>query len=269
MFHRHNRRVALHAAAAATLACLVLSAHTSARAADTALDAMVATDAAYIPALALTSAAAADAKAVPKAQAAFERLQRQWPSLQAALAARPPAAAQPKAWAAALLQVDRRLRTTAPMVTKGDWAGAHDALEGVRDDLMAVRTQAGFPYFVDRLTAFHAPMETLALMASSTSPAALTAAQRVQMETAFAQARALWAVVEREAGDLGAYRLSPAREAQLRQGMAAESVALSAMSEALRGSDNRALLAAAAALKKPYSRAFTAFGAAEGETLAP
>jgi hypothetical protein len=55
-----------------------------------------------------------------------------------------------------------------------------------------------------------------------------------------------------------------------RAGLADGAVALSRLSGALRGADAAALLKAASALKPPYaSCAFTAFGAAEGERIAP
>lgn len=228
---------------------------------------MVRLDALYIPFLSMTSAAQADAKAAPKAAAAAARLRAAWPSLQQALLARPPAPARAAAWSRALQQAGRQLTLAEQAVAKGDWKEAHEALEPVRIALMKERQAAGFDYFVDRLTAFHEPMEELALAGASLAPGAVDAPRRRELEQAYASARALWRAVEQNLPDARSYGLSAAREAQFRQGLAAEAAALSRLSDALRGSDNGALLAAARAIKPPFAKVFTAFGLADGETL--
>ena len=53
---------------------------------------------------------------------------------------------------------------------------------------------------------------------------------------------------------------SEAQQAQFNKGMADVSAAMSRLSDALRGSDNAALLKAAAAVKPAFARTFTAFG---------
>lgn len=223
-----------------------------------ALAPMVRFDALYIPLLSLTSAAQADAAAAPRARAAAARLQQAWPALQQALAAQPPAPAQRTAWQQMLQQAGRHMADADKAIARNDWARAHEALEPVRIGLMKVRQAAGFDYFVDRLTAFHEPMEELVLAAGKGSLAG--------MEPVFAHAAALWRAVESHPVDAATYRLSTQRQSQLRAGLAAEAQALSRLSDALRGGDTAAALAAAKAIKPPFARAFTAFGLAEGET---
>jgi hypothetical protein len=231
--------------------------------------AMVRFDALYIPALSLTSAAQADAKAGPKAVAALLRLRQAWPALRADLLAQWPVPSARREWAAALVAVDRALAGGDTAGARADWAAAHEALEAVRPAMLQARQGAGIDYFVDRLTAFHEPMETLALAGAKLQPAQLTAAKRAELEGAFAEARALWRAIETHPADPAAHALSPARAAQLAKGLADETAALSRLSEALRGSDAAALLKAASAIKPPFARSFTAFGLAEGESLAP
>jgi hypothetical protein len=110
-------------------------------------------------------------------------------------------------------------------------------------------------------------MEVLATAGASWKPGAIDARRRAEFEQAFAEAAARWRAVEQHLPDAQRYGLSPARETQFRQGMAAASAALAKLSDALRGSDEAALLAAARAIKPPFARAFTAFGLAEGEAL--
>lgn len=249
--------------AAAPVASVAASAATP----PAARDAMVRLDALYIPALSLTSAAQADAKAGARAQAAVARLQQAWPALRAALQAAPPSPQAAMPWQQALQQAGQQLARAGHSTAAGQWKQAHEDLEPVRERLMQVRVAAGFDYFVDRLTAYHEPMEALALAGLNTTPAALTAERRAELEHHFAEAAARWRAVEQATVDAAAYRLSAARASQLRQALADEAQALSRLSAALRGADNAALLAAARAIKPPFARAFTAFGLAEGETL--
>lgn len=231
------------------------------------LAAMVRLDALYIPVLSLTTAAQNDAKAATRATAAAQRLLAAWPSLRQALAMQAPAPAQHEAWLQALRQADAQFSRCEQSVGRGQWALAHEELEPVRIALMQVRQAAGYDYFVDRLTAFHEPMEVLALAGAKLQAAALDARQRNTLEQAFADARARWAEVEKHPADVRAHQLSAAREAQFRKGLVDEAAALSRLSDALRGSDSGTLLAAAKAIKPPFSRVFTAFGLADGESL--
>lgn len=269
---------ALSRAAGALVASLVLATVTplagaqaapsaAAQAAAKALEPMVEFDALYIPLLSLTSAAQSNPAAVPKTVAAATRLRERWPALKAALAANPPSAATRAEWRQALSAVERQLAKSDAAVARVDWETAHHALEAVRIDLMKVREAAGFDYFVDRLTAYHEPMEVLALAGASGKAEALDAAQRAQLERAFAESSARWRAVEQNLPDPRAYRLTPAREAQMRKGIVDEAAAMSRLSDALHSSDNAALLKAAGAIKPPFARVFTAFGAAEGETV--
>ena len=125
---------------------------------------------------------------------------------------------------------------------------------------MRLRTAQGVDYFMDRLTAFHEPMEVLALAGNTLKPQDLTPAKRAELEKTYAEARALWRSVEQNLPDLKAYKLSEAQQAQFNKGMADVSAAMSRLSDALRGTDNAALLKAAAAVKPPFACTFTAFG---------
>ena len=226
------------------------------------LDNSVALDAVYIPALSLTNAKPGDTAAADKARAAMQRLDADWPALRAAL--QPDLSGKTPAQAAAarktLAQVDQSLAESRKAVAAGKFEAAHTALEDVRIDLMKLRVALGVDYFMDRLTAFHEPMEELAQAGISTPLQELTPARRAAMEEAFARARALWRSVEQNLPNPQAYHLNEARLAQFNRGMADVTAALSRLSDALRGNDNAALLKAAAAIKPPFARTFTAFG---------
>lgn len=219
------------------------------------LDNMVAFDGVYIPALALSTAAQQDAAVAARARAAMQRLDARWPELRGRLqqdlggaSARP-----------TLQALDRHIAAARRAVAAQAFAAAHEALEEVRLELMKARRQRGIDYFVDRLTAYHEPMEELAL-AGRLQPPAMTPAKRAALERAFVQARVLWHDIEQHLPQPAAYQLSPARAAQLAQGVADETAALARLSQALRSPDDAALLKAAAGVKPPFARVFTAFG---------
>jgi len=236
--------------AAATLAAAV---------AGPTLHAMVAFDAAYIPALAATSAAALDPKAAGSARAAAQALQGEWPGLRARLATAWGEREAP-GWAGALQRVDRHIAGATQAVQRGDWSVAHDQLEEVRVELMQARRAQGMDYFVDRLTAYHEPMEVLALAGATLKPAELTHERREALATGWRQASSMWAEIERFAVPAEAYGLTVQRKAQLDQGIAQERAALDTLGSAVRSADAVDLLKAAAAIKPPFARVFTAFG---------
>lgn len=227
------------------------------------LDDMVAFDALYIPALAASTSASQDARAVPKAQASWQALAQRWPALRGQLAIT--WGSPSPAWTETLAAVDRQLTLSQAAVARAEWQQVHEALEDVRLVLMQARLSRGMDYFVDRLTAYHAPMETLAMAASTWRPADVDVARRAQLEQAGLQAAALWRGIERQPVDATAYGLSPQRQAQLRQALDDESLALDRLSQALRLGSNEQVLTAAAALKPAFARSFTAFGRGEGE----
>ncbi len=252
-FHRSLRR-GLAAAGLAT--ALVAGAHAA------SLDTSMALDAVYIPALSLTNAKPGDTAAAEKARAAMQRLDAEWPALRAPLLK--DLSGQTLAQAAAarktLARVEKALAESRKAIAAGNYAAAHTALEDVRIDLMKLRMAQGMDYFMDRLTAFHEPMEVLALAGNTLKPQDLTPAKRAELEQTYAEASALWRSVEQPAPDLKAFRLSEAQIAQFNKGMADVTAAMSRLSEALRGADDAALLKALAAVKPPFARTFTAFG---------
>jgi hypothetical protein len=222
----------------------------------------VALDAVYIPALSLTNAKPGDTAAADKARAAMQRLESSWPGLRAALLKdfSDGTPAQAAAARKTLAQVDKALAESRKAAAAGKFEAAHTALEDVRIDLMKLRMARGVDYYMDRLTAYHEPMEVLALAGANTEPQDLTPARRDEMEKTFVEASALWRSAWKNLPDPKAYQMNDARLAQFKKGMADVTAAMSRLSDALRGTDNAALLKAAAAIKPPFARTFTAFG---------
>jgi hypothetical protein len=229
------------------------------------IDDMVAFDGIYIPALATSTRASQDPTAIPKAKASLAALEQQWPALRQRFSVtwrdRPPSG-----WKQTLASVELRIDAAVAAAGLSEWKQTHEALEPVRIDLMQARRRQGMDYFVDRLTAFHEPMEILALAGSTLRADQIDAKRRSELERAYAHARTLWRGIELHAGDGASFGLSEPRQGQLRNALDDETAALVQLSDALRGRDNGRLLKAAVAIKPPFARAFTAFGQPEGAT---
>lgn len=221
------------------------------------LDNMVAFDGVYIPALALTSAAKKDEAARERAHAAMRQLEVRWlqlrPGLQRELGG-------PAAAGRTLARVDGHIAAARGALASHSFGDAHEALEEVRVDLLKARQKKNIDYFVDRLTRYHEPMEALVLDGTRLKPQELTPGRREALEQRFVEARVLWEGIERNRPDPKVYALSPAREAKFDRALVDERAALGRLSDALRASDDAALLKAAIALKPAFARAFTAFG---------
>lgn len=219
-------------------------------------------DAVYIAALAASTAAATDSSKAPAARRTLDALQAQWATQQRALLAAWGTPA-PSNWTSAVGTAGARIAAAVKAGTRPDWHAVHEELEEVRVGLREARVALGMDYFVDRLTAYHAPMEQLALAGTQWKPGDLTPQRRAELEHAWRQCMALWEGIERFPFDAAAYGLDPARSAQLQAALAQERQALQALGAALAGSDDATLLRAAAGVKPPFARAFTAFAGSQ------
>ena len=92
---------------------------------------------------------------------------------------------------------------------------------------------------------------------------------RSEIERAFAEARAHWRGIEQNLPEAADHRMSSRRFLQFKAALADGSKALTALSDALRGSDDAALLKAARSIKPPFARLYSAFGADADETIDP
>lgn len=221
---------------------------------------MVAFDDHYIPALFLTGQAAAGPTAVPRAQAAMARMTALWPELRTRLAAVGRSSGEPDVWRRALGKVDAHLAHAQRDANAGRWSQAHESLEHVRFALLDARRATGIDYALDRMIDYHESMEVLAGAGARARGEPLGVAGRQALTREYAAARARWESLERLPPDPVEHRLSPPRLAQYQRGMADERAALSALSDALRDADDTTLLEAAAAVKPPFARAYSAFG---------
>lgn len=255
---RRLRSPLVAAVRGATLA-LCLAAVAPAHAAP--MDDLLAFDARFIPALMTTNVASPDAAATARAAAAVDALSREWPELRARLSGLGRGLRDRAGWETMLVSIDRRVAEAGALLRQGRVQAAHEALEHVRPAMFAARRSAGIDYPIDRLVAFHDSMESLVAAAPAVREGRLSVAERDGLVRRFAEARALWAAVERDRVDPAGVGMTAERAAQYARAVSDESAALSRLSEALRGRDDAALADALAAIKPPFARAYGAYGA--------
>jgi hypothetical protein len=223
-------------------------------------DDLLAFDARFIPALMATNVATPDAAAMARAATAVDRLALEWPALRARLADLGRSQRDRAGWEAMLVSIDRRVAEAGALLRQGRVQAAHEALEHVRPAMLAARRAAGIDYPIDRLVAFHDRMEDLVAAAPAAREGRLPASARDELVRRFAEARALWAAVERDRSDPQRLGLGTERAAQYARAVADESAALSRLSDALRGRDDAVLADTLASLKPPFARAYGAYG---------
>jgi hypothetical protein len=190
---------------------LWLAAAAPARAA--ASDPMLAFEARFVPALMSTNVARPDADQSARAAAAVTRLSAEWPTLRARLAEAGRGMPASVGWERALADTGRRIAQADAQVRAGDVQAAHETLEHVRATLVTARRAAGVDHPVDRLVAFHDRMEILAAAAPAAREGRLDAPQRDALTRTYAEARALWAAVERDRPDAARTGMTPERAA--------------------------------------------------------
>ena len=154
-------------------------------------------------------------------------------------------------WRATLDSVSARIESARGRIEAGDLPAAHEKLEGVREDIAALRDRNGIETFSDRMNAYHAQMEhvldlDLAAIDADTGQALLEGAAVLSYLAEDVMRRP---PPEAEAGSDEFDALGDAFEASV-----------AAFLEACRAGEPEAIRAAADGLKGPYSKLFLEFG---------
>jgi len=213
---------------------------------------MVALDRAYIPALAVTT----EGK-LPESQRAMELLTRQWTLFKQQNTA---IKGGDRQWPKDMTDIDRMITDANKVVAGGvDLVKAHEALEGVRMTMLAMRARSKMPYYLDALTHFHDPMEEIVLAAKDKTPETFGEADLAKIRAALPEAEKRWAAVKATRVD-PAFGLSAEQQQTLAGLIARESEALDNLRKALAGSDRAALIKAAVTIKPAFARIYISFG---------
>jgi|GEM_PF-880769 len=241
--------------AVATLAGTATSLAVSDTGADDRLDllrTMAELDRAYIPALWWTGQ-----QDRQRAGAAMNRLNAVWMGIETMLA---DSSLLDDRSAADLEAVAGSIARASTLVEgDGELHDAHQVLEEIRLRTLELRRRNGLPYFLDRLTEYHEPMEGIVLAAAAADDDAVA-----RIEELLPRARTLWRAAEEHAFDNRVFHLEPHELRRRERTMAVTTAALDALEAALQASDEgesrTRALEAARAIKPPFARLVLLFG---------
>jgi hypothetical protein len=210
---------------------------------------MAALDQAYIPVLALTTQN--DAAGSRKS---MDVLLTKWNAFKATYYTAMP---QDPQWKPDLDTVDTTIKEANGMITQGNLSAAHTGLEQFRLTMLDLRARNNIDYFIDKLTRFHAPMETIVLAAVDKSPENVDVAT---IRKAYPDAVAQWNVVKTGKIDATLYGLTPDKMAQLQSHMANQTRAMDNLRAAPDSGNTTTIGKTAVAIKGPFSILFSSFG---------
>lgn len=131
----------------------------------------------------------------------------------------------------------------------GNLAEAHEALEGIRDEIGGMHLRNGIVSFSDRMNAYHAQMEAVLAL----DPASLEGAGLERMAE-------MTGVLAYLAADIAAHPAPEAAADDYAPLAGAFQASVAALVEAVRSGDAAAVKAAVGGLKVPYSKFFVKFG---------
>ena len=239
-----------------------------ASAADSALfmNRMALLDRAFVPALLFSNSAAAPAGAVANAAAAMAVLGPVWDELRLhyGSAAGGVMADHVDGLAEQVSAAADALSTAQGELESADTASLmpmHDALEALRNGLSTMRSAAGIDYFMDAATDYHHAMEQLTAALTGVSDVdGLSADTIAAIEALLPEFNAAQTRIAAAEIDADGYRLGAAKLASVSGVIGQQGGNLSALSTALEGGDNEAILTAAQKVKPLFVKLFLRLG---------
>jgi hypothetical protein len=210
---------------------------------------MAALDQAYIPVLALTTQN--DAVGSRKS---MDTLLMKWNAFKGTYYTAMP---QDLQWKPDLDTVGTTINSANVRITEGNLSAAHAELEQFRLTMLDLRTRNNIDYFIDKLTRFHAPMETIVLAAQDKSPDNVDVAA---IQQAYPDAVAKWEAVKTGTIDATLYGFTLDKLAQIEILKANQTRALNNLKTALDSGNTTTIGTTAVAIKGPFSILFSSFG---------
>jgi hypothetical protein len=210
-------------------------------------------DRVYIPAL-----MSSGGKDLAKAQAAHQTYEKAW-----TIFAEKQRKAFPRNadWTKLLEEADKANADARTALANGNGTEAHNAQELVRHALCHQRQAMKVAYQPDLLTDFHATMEIIIATAQPGTADVASPEEIAALQSLLSKARTQWGSVKGAAWNPTDYALEGARLESYRAALEAEDQALDALEAALADGGKQTISKAAAALKPPFAKAYTAFGA--------
>ena len=210
-------------------------------------------DRAYIPVLALTSQEKEELSW--QAMGTFER---QWREFKSSHYEEHP---EDVSWKSDFDVVEAHIsEARTRILSRLDLKTAHQELEPIRTILLKLRQRHGMEYFLDYLTEFHEPMETIVLLGKSKTPETMTPADVQRLRKLTLLAEQSWKAVINAAVDSPAFPLDAEKVEQIRPLIDLESKAIKRLKDLIESNDVAALPAAAVGLKPNFAKLFMSFG---------
>lgn len=238
------------------LALVLLSGSSSVNAAtkmDTLVDDMVILDRHYIAALALTS----QQKVKPASQA-MARLLPLWKSFNNE---HRDMAMKDANWKKDMDKIDHYIHAANKIVSSGKkLTDAHEELEHVRIIMMSARERNHIDYFIDRLTRFHEPMETLVLTVKGKSANDVSNETVTKMKSELNMVKMLWYKVIQAPLDKSLFGFSDEKVNMVKGYKLRETEALEKLGAALASGNKEAIIKSGVAIKPPFAKMFMLFG---------
>jgi len=210
---------------------------------------MAALDQAYIPVLALTTQ-----NDTAGSRKSMDTLLTKWGAFKGTYYAAMP---QDSLWKPNLDTVDMTITTANARIVEGNLSGAHAELEQFRLTMLDLRTRNNIGSFIDKLTLFHGPMETIVLAAADKAPADVDVAT---IRQAYPDAVAKWNAVKSGTIDTTLYGFTPDQLQKTRVLIANQTAAMDKLGAALDSGNTSTIGTTAVAIKGPFSILFSSFG---------
>ena len=215
---------------------------------------MVAFDRQYIAALALTS----QEKLKPSTQA-MARLLPLWKSFNYKHRNMVKKDAD---WKKDMNKIDYYIHAANKIVSSGKHLiYAHNELEHVRVIMLNARVRNHIEYFIDHLTRFHEPMETLVLTVKGKSASDISSDTIAKMKSEVQTAKTLWQKVVQAPLDKHLFGFSDEKVNMVKGYQLKETEALAKLETALAGGNNNIIISAGLAIKPSFAKMFMLFGA--------
>lgn len=211
---------------------------------------MAGLDRAYVPALVLTASDDETGDAVM----AVKNFKLEW------LVFKSRVSAGRKDWGDVLREVEGMVMRADGDINAGDGAGAHEALEGVRQTMLRSRRAAGIEYFPDYLTDFQGVMEEIINAVQGKAPGSFGEADLKELGRDLHRAVHRWEKVQAAVFDGSVFGFGAAKERELKRHMDEEGAALEALRAALVRGDQSGIIEAARGIEPPFASAFRLFG---------
>lgn len=214
---------------------------------------MVKFDKVYIAALALTSQGKAE-----ESRKAVQALQKEWLAFKTRHDNANPRDAQ---WKVDFVHVGGMIAQAADIIVSGNKVtDAHEALEHVREVMMKLRQRNRIDYFIDGLTAFHEPMETIVLAAKDKSAETLDDTDVARIRATLPLAEQAWQRVTTAKLNASEYLLNVGQVEDVIKLIALENASLKVLKEALDTGDKARIAKAAVGIKPNFAKLFMTFG---------